>query len=156
MYQRAQLGGSATWGQSCGRPRDSVGPHIGARRVAMDDRCSDRSFVRKRQSGCVLIQIWEIISGVAGRRVSVPRTRIWHRTSMTTLNFSAMLPPLHGMRVADLGCGFGWAARWFRQNGAVSVEGYDLSANMARRARADTDDEFIASCCCPRLPRVAP
>ena len=26
----------------------------------------------------------------------------------------AMLPPLQGKRVADLGCGFGWASRWMR------------------------------------------
>lgn len=56
----------------------------------------------------------------------------------------ALLPPLQGRRVADLGCGFGWASRWLRQNGAVSVSGYDLSENMLRRARADTDDDAVA------------
>lgn len=55
----------------------------------------------------------------------------------------AMLPPLPGKRVADLGCGFGWASRWMRQNGATSVTGYDLSDNMIRRARADTRDDNI-------------
>lgn len=55
----------------------------------------------------------------------------------------AMLPTLQGRRVADLGCGFGWASRWMRQNGATSVVGYDLSENMIRRARADTDDDAI-------------
>ncbi|MEL4072972.1 class I SAM-dependent methyltransferase [Ochrobactrum sp. GPK 3] len=56
----------------------------------------------------------------------------------------AMLPTLQGRRIADLGCGFGWASRWMRQNGATSVTGYDLSRNMIRRARADTDDDEIS------------
>ncbi|WP_459615842.1 class I SAM-dependent methyltransferase [Bordetella sp. 2513F-2] len=55
----------------------------------------------------------------------------------------AMLPPLAGRRVADLGCGFGWASRWMRSQGAVSVLGVDLSQNMIGRARADTADPAI-------------
>lgn len=33
----------------------------------------------------------------------------------------AMLPDLSGRRVIDLGCGFGWASRWMREQGAASV-----------------------------------
>ncbi|WP_370210389.1 class I SAM-dependent methyltransferase [Roseovarius sp.] len=55
----------------------------------------------------------------------------------------AMLPGLTGARVADLGCGFGWASRWFRAQGAASVLGLDLSQNMIDRARADTQDGAI-------------
>lgn len=55
----------------------------------------------------------------------------------------ALLPELAGKRVADLGCGFGWAARWFRSQGAASVLGFDLSQNMIERARADTKDSAI-------------
>ena len=55
----------------------------------------------------------------------------------------AMLPPLQGKRVADLGCGFGWASRWMRENRASSVIGYDLSQNMISRARANTHDDAI-------------
>lgn len=55
----------------------------------------------------------------------------------------AMLPPLNGKRVADLGCGFGWASRWMRQEGAALVTGYDLSEKMIGRARVDTDNEAI-------------
>ncbi|PVA09666.1 SAM-dependent methyltransferase [Pelagivirga sediminicola] len=55
----------------------------------------------------------------------------------------ALLPELESKRVADLGCGFGWASRWFRENGAASVLGLDLSRNMIDRARADTDDDAI-------------
>jgi ubiquinone/menaquinone biosynthesis C-methylase UbiE len=55
----------------------------------------------------------------------------------------AMLPDLTGKRVLDLGCGFGWFARWAREHGAASVLGLDLSENMLARARADTADPAI-------------
>ncbi|MEY9440215.1 class I SAM-dependent methyltransferase [Bradyrhizobium elkanii] len=55
----------------------------------------------------------------------------------------AMLPDLVGKRVVDLGCGFGWASRWMREQGAASVLGLDLSQNMIERARADTADTAI-------------
>ena len=37
----------------------------------------------------------------------------------------AMLPPLRGRRVLDLGCGFGWFCRWARQQGAAQVMGLE-------------------------------
>jgi SAM-dependent methyltransferase len=55
----------------------------------------------------------------------------------------AMLPELTGKRVVDLGCGFGWASRWVREQGAALVLGLDLSENMIARARADTADPAI-------------
>jgi len=55
----------------------------------------------------------------------------------------AMLPVLEDKRVVDLGCGFGWASRWMREQGAASVLGLDLSQNMVARARADTADPAI-------------
>jgi SAM-dependent methyltransferase len=54
-----------------------------------------------------------------------------------------MLPPLAGLRVLDLGCGFGAFARWARAMGAASVVGLDLSENMLGRARAETHDPGI-------------
>jgi ubiquinone/menaquinone biosynthesis C-methylase UbiE len=56
----------------------------------------------------------------------------------------ALLPDLNGKRVVDLGCGFGWFARWARQHGAAHVLGVDLSHNMLERAKADTRDNGIA------------
>lgn len=50
----------------------------------------------------------------------------------------ALLPPLQGRRVVDLGCGTGAFARWAREQGATSVLGVDLSQNMLARARAST------------------
>lgn len=55
----------------------------------------------------------------------------------------ALLPDVSARRVADLGCGFGWASRWFREHGAASVVGFDLSQNMIARAQADTFDPAI-------------
>ena len=37
----------------------------------------------------------------------------------------ALLPPMDGLRVLDLGCGFGWFARWARAAGAATVLGLD-------------------------------
>lgn len=47
------------------------------------------------------------------------------------------------LRVADLGCGFGWFCRWAREVGAGSVHGLDVSENMLARARETTADPAI-------------
>ena len=56
----------------------------------------------------------------------------------------AMLPAVRGLRVVDLGCGFGWFCRWAREAGAAAVLGLDLSEAMLARARAMTADPAIA------------
>lgn len=55
----------------------------------------------------------------------------------------ALLPDMNGLRVLDLGCGFGWFARWARQQGAASVTAIDVSANMLARAAEMTNDPAI-------------
>ena len=55
----------------------------------------------------------------------------------------AMLPMMSGLRVVDLGCGFGWFARWAAEAGAAAVLGIDLSEKMLARAAALTDDNRI-------------
>lgn len=55
----------------------------------------------------------------------------------------ALVPDLAGKRVVDLGCGFGWFARWARAAGAASVLAVDISENMIARAKADTKDPAI-------------
>lgn len=55
----------------------------------------------------------------------------------------ALLPDLKGKRIVDLGCGFGWFARWAGENGAAHVLGLDLSQNMLDRAKAETRDDAI-------------
>lgn len=56
----------------------------------------------------------------------------------------ALLPVLTGKRVVDLGCGFGWASRWMREQGAASVLGLDLSHRMISRARVAPTDAAIS------------
>jgi SAM-dependent methyltransferase len=55
----------------------------------------------------------------------------------------ALLPNMNGLRVLDLGCGFGWFCRWARERGAVQVVGLDLSDKMLAQARANTSDMSI-------------
>ena len=55
----------------------------------------------------------------------------------------ALLPEANGLHVADLGCGFGWFARWVRSAGAAHVLGFDLSEKMLARARDETEDDAI-------------
>ena len=55
----------------------------------------------------------------------------------------AMLPDMTGLRVLDLGCGFGWFCRWAREAGAAQVLGLDISERMLERARAETVDPVI-------------
>ena len=55
----------------------------------------------------------------------------------------ALLPDMNGLRVLDLGCGFGWFCRWARERGAAQVVGLDLSDKMLAQARANTSDMSI-------------
>src|SRR5271163_1133086 len=55
----------------------------------------------------------------------------------------SMLPDLKGLRVVDLGCGFGWFCRSAREAGATNVLGLDVSANMLARARETTADPAV-------------
>ena len=55
----------------------------------------------------------------------------------------ALLPPMAGRRVVDLGCGFGWFCRWAAGQGAAEVLGLDLSESMLARAAALTNDPAI-------------
>ncbi|MCD8141615.1 MAG: class I SAM-dependent methyltransferase [Planctomycetaceae bacterium] len=49
-----------------------------------------------------------------------------------------LLPDMKGLRVLDLGCGYGWHCRYTADHGAAEVVGVDLSEKMLERARADT------------------
>jgi len=55
----------------------------------------------------------------------------------------AMLPDVGGLRVLDLGCGFGWFCRWARKRGAARVHGIDVSEKMLARAGTETSDTAI-------------
>jgi ubiquinone/menaquinone biosynthesis C-methylase UbiE len=55
----------------------------------------------------------------------------------------SMLPGLGGLRVVDLGCGFGWFCRWAREQGAAQVLGLDVSERMLAQAKNATMDSAI-------------
>ncbi|WP_428533303.1 class I SAM-dependent methyltransferase [Rhodopila sp.] len=50
----------------------------------------------------------------------------------------ALLPDLGGLRIVDLGCGFGWFCRWACDQGAARVLGLDISQKMLARAATAT------------------
>jgi SAM-dependent methyltransferase len=51
----------------------------------------------------------------------------------------SLLPAVAGLRIVDLGCGFGWFCRWAKEQGAADVLGLDMSENMLSRARSWPD-----------------
>jgi ubiquinone/menaquinone biosynthesis C-methylase UbiE len=55
----------------------------------------------------------------------------------------ALLPELRGLKVVDLGCGYGWFCRWAQEQGALSVLGLDVSEKMLERARSFSGDSAI-------------
>jgi SAM-dependent methyltransferase len=55
----------------------------------------------------------------------------------------ALVPPLAGARVADLGCGFGWFCMWAHAQGARFVLGVDVSEKMLARAAAKKPSESV-------------
>lgn len=60
-----------------------------------------------------------------------------------------MLPDLAGKTVLDLGCGFGWHARYAMESGAKAVTGIDISRKMLERAREINGLEGIQYICQP-------
>lgn len=52
----------------------------------------------------------------------------WHQ-------LEPMFPDLAGMRVLDLGCGYGWHCRYAAERGAASVLGLDASERMIGEAK---------------------
>lgn len=57
--------------------------------------------------------------------------------------FKGLLPELDGIRVLDLGCGFGWHCRYAAEQGASAVVGVDISEMMLEKAREATSDKRI-------------
>ncbi|AIR61356.1 SAM-dependent methyltransferase [Cedecea neteri] len=55
----------------------------------------------------------------------------------------AMLPPLAGKQVLDLGCGYGWFCRYARDAGAAKTVGLDVSTRMLAKAREMTEGPGI-------------
>lgn len=60
----------------------------------------------------------------------------WHQLKQ-------MFPDLHGKRVLDLGCGYGWHCKYAAEQGAAQVLGIDLSCRMVEEARKRNADNNI-------------
>lgn len=74
----------------------------------------------------------------------LPRSEAGLRAAYEWPAFQRLLPPsLQGLRILDLGCGFGYFAREARARGARQVIGVDLSERMLAAARAATHDDGI-------------
>jgi SAM-dependent methyltransferase len=72
-----------------------------------------------------------------------PRSRLGLEGTPEGASLLALLPPVKGKRVIELGCGFGHLSRWLANAGAESVVGIDLSEKMLDAARAATDDPRV-------------
>lgn len=59
-----------------------------------------------------------------------PRSRLGLAGAPEWPSLAAMLPAVAGLRILDLGCGFGFFCRWAAENGAAEVLGLDLSEKM--------------------------
>ena len=55
----------------------------------------------------------------------------------------SLLPPMPGLKVVDLGCGYGWFSRWAQEQGAAQVLGLDVSQKMLARATEMTSTAAI-------------
>ncbi len=60
----------------------------------------------------------------------------WHQ-------LKPMFPPLKGLRVLDLGCGYGWHCKFASEQGAAEVLGIDLSEKMIQEAKQRNQDPRI-------------
>ena len=54
-----------------------------------------------------------------------------------------ILPDVSGKRILDLGCGFGWHAKYFAQEGAKEINAIDISEKMLQKAKEINDDRKI-------------
>nr|WP_057894385.1 class I SAM-dependent methyltransferase [Lacticaseibacillus brantae] len=55
-----------------------------------------------------------------------------------------LLPDVTGMRILDLGAGYGWHAKYFVDHGAASVVAVDISSKMIATAEAKNSDPRIS------------
>ena len=71
------------------------------------------------------------------------RSRAW-REPRNGRHCAAYCRTCAGLRVLDLGCGFGWFCRWAREQGASAVLGIDVSEKLLTRASEATRNPAIS------------
>lgn len=87
------------------------------------------------------LKFFEKYSGMARSRQGLAGAGEWDQ-------LRALLPPLAGKRMLDLGCGFGWHCRYAAEQGAAQVVGIDLSRRMLERADRENGAPRIVYRCC--------
>lgn len=68
---------------------------------------------------------------------NLPRSQEGLEAAMEWTELRKLLPDLKGIKVLDLGCGYGWHCRYLKENGASSVLGIDLSSKMLEKAQLE-------------------
>jgi len=71
------------------------------------------------------------------------RSRAW-REPRNGRHCAAYCRTCAGLRVLDLGCGFGWFCRWAREQGASALLGIDVSEKLLTRASEATRNPAIS------------
>lgn len=69
---------------------------------------------------------------------NMPRSKEGLTAAGEWQTLEALLPPLQGKRLLDLGCGYGWHCIYAMEHGAESAVGVDLSQKMLEVAREKT------------------
>src|SRR5690606_20234950 len=72
-------------------------------------------------------------------------TRITYNDFIEQPAIKRLLPPLEGLRVLDLGCGFGEMANYLIDHGAMHVTGVDISENMLAIAKTHKNIQYLHS-----------
>lgn len=72
-------------------------------------------------------------------------TKITYNDFIEQPAIKKLLPSLAGLRVLDLGCGFGELANYIIDHGAIHVTGVDISENMLAIAKKHTNIHYLHS-----------
>ena len=104
---------------------------------AADDR-------RPRSGSVVVMSVYDDPVFLAGYR-QLRRDGLGLNSALEIPALAALLPPVAGLRVVDLGCGEGELAVRLATAGAAEVIAVDLSASMLSRAREHPSVRYVQS-----------
>ena len=99
-----------------------------------DDTTNEKEFLMTWKSASFLNNIYDnkefydAYAQMARSKEGLKSAGEWHQ-------LQALIPPLEGKVVLDLGCGYGWHSKYAADQGALSVLGLDLSERMIREAK---------------------
>lgn len=78
---------------------------------------------------------------------SMPRSSIGLEAAGEWHQLKILFPNVKNKSVLDLGCGFGWHARYAQENGAKRIVGVDISEKMLTEARTFDNQSRIEYLC---------